>query len=50
MVHPQTAWQYHVSSTDATHHPKECWLVAGAVNVLKADASDVRQPPSRPQI
>jgi hypothetical protein len=21
-----TAWNYHVSSTDSTHHPKECWL------------------------
>ena len=21
-----TAWQYHMSSTDPSHHPKECWL------------------------
>ena len=37
-----TAWNYHVSSTNPTHHPLACWLTTAATpSVQKGDASDV---------
>eukprot|EP00041_Stephanoeca_diplocostata_P034184 m.1149850 g.1149850 ORF g.1149850 m.1149850 type:complete len:945 (-) comp24476_c0_seq75:328-3162(-) len=37
-----TAWQFHVSSTDPTHHPLECWLSAmSSPSVSPASPVDV---------
>ena len=36
-----TAWQFHVSSTDPTHHPRECWLQQGAPQVVPSSPTDV---------
>ena len=36
-----TAWQYHVSSTDPTHHPRECWIKQGTPQVVSASSTDV---------
>ena len=36
-----TAWQFHVSSTDPTHHPLQCWLQEGKPQVLPASPTDV---------
>eukprot|EP00039_Didymoeca_costata_P002094 m.57479 g.57479 ORF g.57479 m.57479 type:complete len:914 (+) comp11111_c0_seq1:86-2827(+) len=34
-----TAWNYHVSSTDKTHHPKECWLSTSTTPQFKPGMS-----------
>lgn len=37
-----TAWNYHVSSTDPTHHPRECWLSNSSSPIVqKGQPSDV---------
>ena len=36
-----SAWQYHISSTDPTHHPNECWLSTGIPTVVVSSPSDV---------
>ena len=36
------AWNYHVSSTDPTHHPRECWLSNSSSPVVQTgERSDV---------
>ena len=40
--HTCVAWQYHVSTTDPSHHPNVCWHVySGTPKVRDADESDV---------
>ena len=36
-----SAWQCHISSTDPTHHPNECWLLTRTPFVVASSPKDV---------